>query len=561
MARLFGLTSETSGREVSLTSRKMARLLTHRPGQSVLSKEGSNWAAGVVTSASGTAGRIIELGKDATAIIAGTPIFSRSEAVPQKEFQCLLDLLFADDETLRAWFERIDGLFAFALVDHLRNVLFLANDRYGGLPLYTASGGGAFYWASEVKAVAQCLGSLEIDRTQLQHFVNNGYVRPPFTYYPRVTQVPERSAVWYDLQKGSVRWVEVYRPKSRCERYQDISYSEAKNEFKQLTTQAVRSRINACGNGEAVVTLSGGLDSRLLLAEARRLGANIRAVTYGQPSSHEVSLARRVAKVVAVPHQVISVDGSNWLDEREAAVWMTDGMMDIAHSHIIHVAPYLETHGVILDGLFGDVVLGRGAITVDAGLTSQENRYLRMNRFTYFGPRIEQNYATVATPLIDMQLVEFMDALPSEMTAGGRLYRDAVGEEFPRLFKDIAWLKTGRPPSPYVASEHLLKVRKLRHRAFQAARWMGLPITSRRETMDYFGWFRLPYTHEMFKRLLYHKSSHLIEMLKIPSLETLFSRVPMPMRAQQATRFLTLEVWLRQANEGRLMTWKDLLEQ
>lgn len=75
---------------------------------------------------------------------------------------------------------------------------------------------------------------------------------------------------------------------------------------------------NAAGssqNNNAVVLLSGGLDSSTVLAVAKRDGYRVNAMTfrYGQRHEHEVDAARRVAERAGVErHVVVDIDLRQW---------------------------------------------------------------------------------------------------------------------------------------------------------------------------------------------------------------------------------------------------------
>lgn len=62
-------------------------------------------------------------------------------------------LLHAYIQWGKACIDRLNGMFAFAVWDRSRRVLFIARDRYGIKPLYYAFAGNAFIFASEQKAI------------------------------------------------------------------------------------------------------------------------------------------------------------------------------------------------------------------------------------------------------------------------------------------------------------------------------------------------------------------------------------------------------------------------
>jgi asparagine synthase (glutamine-hydrolysing) len=62
-----------------------------------------------------------------------------------------------------------------------------------------------------------------------------------------------------------------------------------------------------------VVPLSGGNDSRLLLAMLKRLGyPSLQAFTYGRPDNREAVVSRRVAELPGVPWHFVPYDNASW---------------------------------------------------------------------------------------------------------------------------------------------------------------------------------------------------------------------------------------------------------
>jgi asparagine synthase (glutamine-hydrolysing) len=108
----------------------------------------------------------------------------------------------SDTETLlaaiEAWgirgaIERSSGMFAFALWDKAERTLTLARDRLGEKPLYYGrqQGGGPFFFASELKAIAahpEFRG--EVDRQALTLLLRYNYIPAPFSIYRRISKLP-----------------------------------------------------------------------------------------------------------------------------------------------------------------------------------------------------------------------------------------------------------------------------------------------------------------------------------------------------------------------------------
>ncbi|MET1756156.1 asparagine synthase-related protein [Novosphingobium sp. RD2P27] len=555
MAGIYGRSWQTNLAASNSDLQAVAASLMHRAGVDHQFTSGDGWLSGAVGPKASI--RQYKLARGAHLTVIGTFLFEHSQHRESlSAFEQLAMLLDGDAEGIASWFQEADGCFALAMVDPERRKLLLANDRYGGVPIYTRQQQSTLSWASEVKALAQ-QDLAAIDRTAVDDFLTRGWLAPPRTYYHGISQLPSGTALLANLTTGETKNITVFSHR-RAERTSAIPFDDAKAELKSRVRQAIQNRIAQSRSDEVVVTLSGGLDSRLLAAEAAA-HANVRTVTYGQPRSPELKIAGDVARTLSLPHEIIPIDQSNWMAGRDRAVWMTDGMMNFADTHIVHVADAITDAGLVLDGLFGDVVLGRGEITVDPGADVFENRYLRMNRFTYFGPRIEQNFATVATPLIDRELVNFMDSLPPEFTRNGRLYREASGEMHREVYSRIPWLKSGALPYPYRPQRLSTALAKVDRRASQMSGWVGIPFFGERFTMDYFRWFRTKSFQALYRALVDGEGAMLRDFASVPATGTLFGRIPSMKRLQMIGRVLTMEVWLRQAAAGRALSWEEML--
>ena len=86
---------------------------------------------------------------------------------------------------------RCNGMFALALWDRHRRTLILARDRLGEKPLYFGWAGGAFLFASELKALRAYPGfAPDIDRGALALLLRHNYVPAPYTIHRGVYKLP-----------------------------------------------------------------------------------------------------------------------------------------------------------------------------------------------------------------------------------------------------------------------------------------------------------------------------------------------------------------------------------
>jgi asparagine synthase (glutamine-hydrolysing) len=186
----------------------------------------------------------------------------------------------SDTEVLLAAYEhwgtdclpRLNGMFAFALWDGRRGELFLARDRFGEKPLFSARlRGGGYAFASEMKAL---FAHRDVPASPLEGTIRS-YVEGRFhedgeeTMFEGVTRLlPAHAMVVAD--DGAVRrhwryWTPNYEPVEN-----GFDQAAATERFRSLLERSVRTRLRS--DVRVGTSLSGGLDSSTIvcmLAAAR----------------------------------------------------------------------------------------------------------------------------------------------------------------------------------------------------------------------------------------------------------------------------------------------------
>lgn len=153
------------------------------------------------------------------------------------------------------------GMFAFAIWDGLRKVLFIARDRLGIKPLFYTVVNNTLYFASEIKALLQ-FDSIKkrINNDGLAAYFTLSYIPSPLTIYENI----------YKLPAGHTLLVE--RSKVTIKKYWDIhfkpDYSKNEDYFEQginhLLEESVRLRM--ISDVPVGAFLSGGIDSGMIVA-------------------------------------------------------------------------------------------------------------------------------------------------------------------------------------------------------------------------------------------------------------------------------------------------------
>lgn len=211
---------------------------------------------------------------------------------------------------------RLNGMFAFAVLDTARRRLYLARDRFGEKPLYYAQRQGLFAFASELSALVRhrdipALPSL----SALRKLFAYGYLPAPHALYEGTAKLPGGHFMTVDLvsleTSVTAYWRFVIEPDEDMARRGEAALAEELREL--LVTATERRLVSDVGIG---IFLSGGLDSSMVLAAAarRRAAREIDTFTIGftEPSYDESAFARTVADHVGSRHheRVLGLDAA-----------------------------------------------------------------------------------------------------------------------------------------------------------------------------------------------------------------------------------------------------------
>ena len=193
---------------------------------------------------------------------------------------------------------RFNGMFALALVDPKRRRALLARDRFGEKPLFVGRLRCGVTFASELKAIA-AVGreELSIDRTSLAEYFRLQYVPSPRSIFAQVTKVPPASSVTVDLDTGAVG-----EPRRFWELPGPGGPPAGVDELLAAVQAAVRRRLIA--DVPLGAFLSGGIDSSLVVACMRAVGADTRTFSIGfaDPRYDESRYALAVADALGSDH-------------------------------------------------------------------------------------------------------------------------------------------------------------------------------------------------------------------------------------------------------------------
>jgi asparagine synthase (glutamine-hydrolysing) len=209
-----------------------------------------------------------------------------------------------------ACLERLNGMFAFALLDRRRQELFLARDRAGQKPLYYHHAGGRLVFASEIKAL---LESDEVPRrpnlAALDGYLALRYVPQPDTLFDGIRVLPAGHCM--RLRAGELHVQRYWSPPVHDGPWpRDGERLEA---FESLFLDAVRIAMRS--DVPVGAYLSGGIDSSLVVAAARRFTDKLQTFSIGFRSPiDETDQARALADHLGTDHHEVYLEPQHFAE-------------------------------------------------------------------------------------------------------------------------------------------------------------------------------------------------------------------------------------------------------
>ena len=376
--------------------------------------------------------------------------------------------------------ERLDGEYQIGIWDAIARRLTLVNDRFGGLPWYWGEAAGRIAFGGGVRGV---LALPEIDRSPDADALREAVTFGGFRLGDRTNVASVRM-----LPGGSVTTIRDGRlATQRYWSWKDIQPRAAGTraaqieELHALWRTAMARRL--AGGGRFGQTLSGGLDSRAILAEAAP-GREWTAITYGVPDCDDARYARRAAAAVDarwIFQEMYRTQSPDWLDRRSGFIQQTDGLIqlgDLMHLECLELQrQHIDVH---LSGYVGDAVSGptfAAVATVEQALlklpwystpvgleyTPALDRVSDLvsaldgapPRFVLFEHKMPQAtnrwtaawrpWLRVRKPFLDYAFFDFCQGLPVGARTDGRLHEHWLRREYPACFAAIPNQRTGLP--------------------------------------------------------------------------------------------------------------------
>jgi asparagine synthase (glutamine-hydrolysing) len=272
--------------------------------------------------------------------------------------------------------QKLDGMFAFAILDLQRKELFLARDRSGEKPLYFIHSEKIFLFASEIKALFEFSSfNKKINFNSLEYALMFGYVPSGTSIFKNVCKLLPGEYITYQIASGKLQrqryWRMTYSP--QIESKSEVDWI---NECEQLLEKSVKQQLYA--HVPIGILLSGGIDSSLLTALAARSSNNLQTFTVtfpGEGKFDETKHARLIANHFSTQHHEIASDEIAPTILPKLAAQFDEPMFDSSAIPAYYVTKAVRKHCTVALG-------GDGADEVFGGYQSNIQA-LRFSKYAY----------------------------------------------------------------------------------------------------------------------------------------------------------------------------------
>ena len=352
----------------------------------------------------------------------------------------------------------LNGMFHGLVADRNHGTVSLFNDRFGMHRLYFHQAHDAFYFASEAKAILSVKPELRApDARSMGEFIALSCVLENRTIFKDIHILPQAS-LWTFQNAALTQQRTYFRPEeweSQAPLSGDAYYLELKDVISGILPKYFR------GAERVGIAMTGGLDTRVILALHPSMPGTLQSYTFGSPlrDSEDVRVGRKVACICRQPHQVVKVS-NNFLDRfadyAMRGTYLTEGTADVYRSADLFFSEQVRAiTPVKVVGTYGSEILRHAVMFKPAdppgdlftgdmlpSVSRAKQTYaeqkqchpvtfaaFRQSPWYHFGIlTTEKSQLTVRSPFLDNEYVRTVYRAPNSASAGEDLR--------PRLIRD-----------------------------------------------------------------------------------------------------------------------------
>lgn len=306
--------------------------------------------------------------------------------------------------------EQVSGNCALIVFDAAAREVHLVNDAAGAFPVFECESADGWIFSSHPDILAAAAGEQERrDEVSMAEFAVASMVTPPFTFYERIRATAHGTTVSISVDTGAV---------SRRRHFEFEFRGSAKDTEQELAVELAEALKNSIRRrthprfGLPVIALSGGADSRLLLACMDDPSRALAFTCYDQPN-RELKTAERVAAAFGTRHLLLQRSPDYYAGNAEEGVRISGGMGTFANNHFLGMLDRLRAEGMgtLLTGCYFDYLFKGLA------LNRRENKLTGREELAPYSRRFYFRQWVPSTPLMASVRERWDEHIPAAFRA------------------------------------------------------------------------------------------------------------------------------------------------
>ncbi|MCF6147993.1 MAG: asparagine synthase [Candidatus Kuenenia sp.] len=390
------------------------------------------------------------------------------------------------------FFNEFRGEFSGVLYDKIKNKWLVFTSHTGSKPVFYYKSDELIIFSSEVKVICQILrkhnSDYSLDELGAYFLLTYGFMIEDFTLINEAKKL--KPGNYLKIEDGKFLCAQYHR--FGTVDYRHDSKKKIIDTLDELFINAVKSEYEKDleYGYKHIATLSGGLDTRMNVMTANKLGyRDILNITFAQSNYYDERISKKIATDLGYEYLFCSLDTGNYLKDIESPVLCNDGL--VLYSGSAHLLASIrkinfERYGLVHTGMLGDAILGSyltkpapvkpvaqmGTYSeylmkaVVPKIETEVDRYLTEDVFKLYnrgfngilnGNWTIGQFTECVSPFLDVDFIEYCLSIPPSLRYKQRIYLEWMITKHPTYTKYI-WESTKLRPSTNRILPFILKV-------------------------------------------------------------------------------------------------------
>lgn len=244
---------------------------------------------------------------------------------PKKENQNLYDYWLKNKISIKKNFiEKINGEFLLVIFNKRKNFFYLINDRFTSIPLYYIYNNHTLYFSNNYLYLYKKLKkkiSLKLNSLSFIEFLLFRKLHGNKTFDTKIKYLDYASILKI---KDKVYLLKYWFPNFKKKKYKNLN--DCSNSFIKVISNAIKYKI---GNRKTInLFLSGGLDTRIILASLLKLKLKPKCFTFGFSKNSEYFYSKQLTKINKLNHRFIKIPKKEILNNLKYKFLISSGMFN-----------------------------------------------------------------------------------------------------------------------------------------------------------------------------------------------------------------------------------------